>query len=134
MSKSIAKGNINLADDERAIRKKLAQAVTDPARIRRKDPGEPTRCPVFAIHGCYTPQTTLNELAQGCRSAAIGCVDCKRVLADEIVQDLAPIQARRVELLERPDDIYDVLAHGAAVCRPLAQETVREVRQKMGLQ
>ena len=84
MSKSIGRGNINLTDDETAIRKKLAQAVTDPARIRRTDPGEPTRCPVFAIHGCYTPQPTLDEIVRGCRSAAIGCIDCKRTLADEV--------------------------------------------------
>lgn len=133
MSKSVGRGNINLSDDESAIRKKLAQAVTDPARIRRTDPGEPTRCPVFAIHGCYTPQCTLDEIAEGCRSAAIGCIDCKHILADEIVEDIVPIQARRAELLQNPDDIYDILAQGAAVCRPLAQDTVREVRQKMGL-
>jgi tryptophanyl-tRNA synthetase len=133
MSKSVGRGNINLSDDESAIRKKLAQAVTDPARIRRTDPGEPTRCPVFAIHGCYTPQCTLDEIAEGCRSAAIGCIDCKHILADEIVEDIVPIQARRAELLQNPDDIYDILAQGAAVCRSLAQDTVREVRQKMGL-
>ena len=133
MSKSINKGTLNLSDDESTIRKKLAQAVTDPARIRRSDPGEPTRCPVFAIHGCYTPQPMRDEIAQGCRSAAIGCVDCKRTLADEIVADLAPIQARRTDLLGHPDEVYDILAQGAAACRPLAQKTVHEVRQKMGL-
>ena len=133
MSKSSSKGTINLSDDESIVRKKLAQAVTDPARIRRKDPGEPTRCPVFAIHGCYTSQPTLDEIAQGCRSAAIGCVDCKRTLADEIVNDLVPIQARRTEFLGHRNEVYDILARGAATCRPLAQATVREVRQKMGL-
>jgi tryptophanyl-tRNA synthetase len=126
-------GNINLSDDEDAIRKKLAQAVTDPARIRRRDPGEPTRCPLFTIHGCYTPQPTLDEIAQGCRSAAIGCLECKRLLADEMVDDLAPIQARRAELLSSPDQVYSILAQGAATCRPLAQETVHEVRHRMGL-
>lgn len=131
--RGMSTGNINLSDTEDAIRKKLAQAVTDPARIRRQDPGEPTRCPVYAIHGCYTPQPTLKAIAEGCRSAAIGCLDCKRTLADEIVEDLAPIQARRTELLECPDEVYDVLAQGAATCRPLAQETVREVRHRMGL-
>jgi tryptophanyl-tRNA synthetase len=126
-------GNISLSDDEDAIRAKLAQAVTDPARIRRTDPGEPTRCPLFTIHGCYTPQPTLDEIAQGCRSAAIGCVECKRLLADEIVADLAPIQARRTGLLSSPDQVYSVLAQGAVTCRPMAQETVREVRHRMGL-
>jgi tryptophanyl-tRNA synthetase len=130
---AMSTGNINLSDDHDAIRKKLAQAVTDPARIRRQDPGEPTRCPVYTIHGCYTPQPTLKAIAEGCRSAAIGCLDCKRTLADEIVEDLAPIQARRTELLERPDEVCEILAQGAAACCPLAQETVREVRHRMGL-
>jgi len=133
MAKSIAKGNINLSDDPDTIRKKLAQAVTDPARIRRRDPGEPTRCPVYTIHTCYTPQATLDEITQGCRSAAIGCLECKHILADGIVADLAPIQARREELLAHPEEVYEILAQGVAICRPLAQETLNEVRQKMGI-
>jgi tryptophanyl-tRNA synthetase len=128
-----SKGNIDLSDDERTIRRKLAQAVTDPARVRRDDPGEPTRCPLYAIHGCYTPQPVLDEIAGACRSATIGCLECKHTLADEIVEDMAPIQARRAELLQHPDEVYDVLAQGAATCRPLAQATLREVHQKMGL-
>jgi len=133
MSKCLDRGNINLSDDEQAIRQKLAQAVTDPARIRRRDPGEPTRCPVYAIHQCYTSPSVLDEIAQGCRSAAIGCLECKRTLADEMVADLAPIHARRERLLAHPQDVYDILARGAAICRPLAQATLREVRQRMGV-
>ncbi len=133
MSKSLDRGNINLSDDEHAIRQKLAQAATDPARIRRRDPGEPTRCPVYTIHGCYTPQPALEEIAQGCRSAAIGCLECKRILADAVVADLAPIHARRARLLAHPGELYDVLARGAATCRPLARETLSEVRHRMGI-
>ncbi len=133
MAKSTTKGNINLSDDPDTIHRKLAQAVTDPARIRRSDPGEPTCCPVYAIHTCYTPQATLDEIAQGCRSAAIGCLECKNILADEIVADLAPIQARRKELLAHAEEVYDILARGAAICRPRAQETLNEVRRKMGI-
>lgn len=133
MSKSVGRGNINLSDDEQAIRQKLAQAVTDPARVRRRDPGEPTRCPVYAIHGCYTPQAALDQIADGCRSAAIGCLECKRILADAVVADLAPIHARREELLAHPRQVTDILASGVATCRPLARATLAEVRQRMGI-
>jgi tryptophanyl-tRNA synthetase len=133
MSKSVSKGTINLSDDEKTIRGKLARAVTDPARVRRTDPGEPTRCPVYAIHGCYTPQVELDRIAAGCRSAGIGCLECKQLLADEIVADLAPLAARRAELLAHPQRVQDILAVGAQTCRPLAQQTLDEVRRKMGL-
>jgi tryptophanyl-tRNA synthetase len=133
MSKSVDRGNINLSDDEAAIRRKLARAVTDPARIRRTDPGEPTRCPVYALHACYTPQAELDRLAAGCRSASIGCLECKQVLADEVVADLVPLAARRAELLARPNEVREILEAGAGVCRPLAKRTLVEVRDKMGL-
>ncbi len=133
MAKSVNKGNINLSDSPEDIRRKLAQAVTDPARVRLRDPGEPKRCPVYTIHTCYTPQDVLAELAQGCRSASIGCLKCKRILADEIIADLEPVQARQQELLNHPQEVYDILAQGAAAARPLAQQTLREVRQKMGI-
>jgi len=133
MSKSVGKGTINLSDDEPTIRTKMARAVTDPARIRRTDPGEPTRCPVYAIHGCYTPPQKLAQIADGCRRAAIGCLECKQILADEIVADLAPLAARRSELLTHPDQVRDILDAGAQACRPLVRQTLDEVRQKMGL-
>jgi tryptophanyl-tRNA synthetase len=133
MSKSVNKGTINLSDDEATIRRKLARAVTDPARKRRTDPGEPARCPVYAIHGCYTPHAELDRIVDGCRSAAIGCLECKQVLADEVVADLAPLRARRRALLARPEQVHDILAAGAEVCRPLAQRTLDQVRHKMGL-
>ena len=132
MSKSMAKGNINLSDDAASIRDKMAHAVTDPARIRRRDPGEPTRCPVYAIHTCYTPQHALDEVAQGCRSAEIGCLECKKILADEIVAELAPITAGRERLLAHPDQVQQVLVQGAANCRALARQTLGQVREKMG--
>jgi tryptophanyl-tRNA synthetase len=133
MSKSAGRGTLNLSDDEPAIRRKLARAMTDPARVRRADPGEPTRCPVYAIHNCYTPQPELDRLAAGCRSAAIGCLECKQVLADAIVADLAPLGARRSELLSHPDRVIEILDAGGRACRPLARQTLAEVRHKMGL-
>ena len=134
MSKSDGKGNIDLADDPETIRRKLARAVTDPARVRRSDPGESARCPVYAIHACFTPTAMLEQIAAGCRAASIGCLDCKRLLADQMIAELAPIQARRSELLAHPETVRDILAQGAAHCRPRARETLGEVRQKMGIE
>jgi tryptophanyl-tRNA synthetase len=133
MSKSNARGNIDLADDPGTIQRKLARATTDPARIRRGDPGEPARCPVYAIHACFTPQERLASMADDCRSAAIGCVECKSVLADGIIRELAPIQARRAELLALPEVLRNILGDGAAACRPRARKTLDEVRQRMGI-
>ncbi|MBL7199920.1 MAG: tryptophan--tRNA ligase [Anaerolineae bacterium] len=133
MSKSAKNGSIDLSDTANTVQDKLARAVTDPARVRRTDPGEPHNCPVYAIHVCYTPQGMLAQLAQGCREAAIGCLECKRILAQEIISDLAPLQARRRELLARPQRVREILAQGAATARPRARETLSEVRQRMGL-
>ena len=134
MSKSDGRGNIDMADGADTIRQKLARGVTDPARVRRTDRGEPTRCPIYAIHTCFTPAVALDKVAAGCRSATIGCLDCKNVLADEMIAELAPIQARRAELLAHPDIVRGILAQGAKTCRPRARATLGEVRQKMGIE
>jgi len=133
MSKSVPGSFIALSDPPEEIRQKLSRAVTDPARQRRRDPGEPARCNIYTIHGFYTPEATCQALAQGCRAGEIGCLECKRTLADEMIADLAPLQARRAELLAHPDTVRDVLREGARRVRPLAQVTVAEVRAKMGL-
>jgi tryptophanyl-tRNA synthetase len=133
MSKSAPGSYIALSDPPEEIRRKLSQAVTDPARQRRRDPGDPARCNVYTIHGFYTPDGRRQALAQGCRRGEIGCLECKRVLAEEIIADLAPLQARRAELVAHPDTVRDVLREGARRVRPLAQATVAEVRGKMGL-
>jgi tryptophanyl-tRNA synthetase len=133
MAKSDGRGNIDLADRPDVIRRKLARAMTDPARVRRNDPGEPTRCPVYAIHICFSPQSTVDEVAEGCRAASIGCLDCKSILADAVIEELGPIQARRTDLLDRPHAVSSILERGAADCRPRARATIAEVRQKMGI-
>jgi tryptophanyl-tRNA synthetase len=133
MAKSVAGSYIGLDDPPEEIRQKLAQAYTDPARMRLTDPGEPTRCNVYAIHEIYTAEQQLEELARGCRSAGIGCLDCKAILAEEIIADLGPLQERRRKLGERPDYVLDVLAEGGQRARPLAQGTTAEVREKIGL-
>lgn len=133
MAKSVPGSYIALSDPPDLIHKRLARAYTDPARQRRADPGEPTRCNVYAIHQLYTPSEQLEEIADGCRSAGIGCLECKRILADEIVTHLSPIQERRRALLADPDYVHDVLTDGARRARPLAQATLAEVKEKMGL-
>ncbi len=133
MAKSIPGSYVALDDHPEEIRQKLAQAYTDPARMRRTDPGEPRRCNIYAIHEIYTPPQQLEELANGCRSAGIGCLDCKAILAEEIITDLGPLQERRHDLGERPNYVLDILAEGAQRARPLAQATIAEVREKIGL-
>lgn len=133
MAKSVPGSYIALNDPPEVIRQRLARAYTDPARRRRTDPGEPTRCNVYAIHRLYTPPEQLEAIANGCHSAGIGCLECKRILADEIIAHLTPIQDRRRALLADPDYIHSVLADGTCRARPLAQVTLAEVKEKMGL-
>ncbi len=133
MAKSVPGSYIALTDPPEVIRQRLARAYTDPARTRRTDPGEPTRCNIYTIHQLYTPSKQLEEIAGGCRSASIGCLECKRILAHEIIVHLSPIQERHRALLADPDYVRDVLADGAHRARPLAQATLAEVKEKMGL-
>jgi len=133
MSKSVPGSYIALTDEPEVIADKLAHAVTDPARQRRSDPGEPTRCNVYALHGLYTPAEQLPEIATGCWQAMIGCLDCKAVLAREISESLAPFRERRRQLAADPDCVHDVLRDGAQRARPIAEATMYEVKQAMGL-
>lgn len=132
MSKS--KGNtICLGESEKAIRKKLAQAVTDTRRERRSDPGEPNDCNVYSLHKIYSTPEDLTWVEEGCRSAGIGCGDCKLRLGDRLLENLAPIRARKAELVQQPDFVRDVLATGAAKARAVAQVTMEQVRRVTGL-
>lgn len=131
MSKSVPGSAIFINDSPDEIRRKLAKAVTDPARVRRSDPGEPTRCSIYALHRIYTPAKRLDELVEGCWTAAIGCLECKQVVAEEIIADLSPFQRRRREL--KGDYVHEVLVEGTKRARTIARETMEEVRDKMGL-
>lgn len=133
MSKSVPGSYIALTDEPEVIAKKLASAVTDSARQRLRDAGEPTRCNIYTLHGLYTPHGELGELASGCRTAAIGCVECKAKLAQEISAALSPIRERRRDLTAHPDDVRDVLQDGARRARPIAAATVAEVKRCTGL-
>jgi len=132
MSKSY--GNfIMLSEPEADLREKLKTMVTDPARIRRTDPGNPDVCPVFDLHKVFSSEETQLKAADGCRTAGIGCIECKGWLADAIVERIAPIQAHRRDLEARPSVIDDVLANGKTRASKRAQQTLDEVQQAMGL-
>ena len=132
MSKSY-KNFIMLSEPEADLRAKLKTMVTDPARIRRDDPGNPDVCPVFDLHKVFSSETVQAEAAEGCRSAKIGCIECKGWVADAIVERIAPIQAHRRDLEHRPQVIKDVLANGSARAAKRAQQTLEEVQLAMGL-
>ncbi len=132
MSKS--KGNsIDVADPPETIWNKLRPAKTDVKRQRLTDPGEPDDCPIFGLHEVYTAQDERDELAAGCRSAGIGCFDCKKVLAKNLSASLAPIQERYHELTSSPGAVAEILADGGQRARREARETIRAVRAAMGL-
>ncbi|MCZ6779785.1 MAG: tryptophan--tRNA ligase [Acidobacteriota bacterium] len=130
MSKSYG-NSINLGDEPAKIREKIARMVTDPARVRRSDPGNPDVCPVFTIHQAFTGQKQRDEIDQGCRTAAIGCLDCKKILSDRVLERIAPLQARRAELVGDRKKLAGILAAGADRARQVAGETMKEVRERM---
>ena len=133
MSKS--KGNfIGILESREEIWKKLAPAPTDPARVKRSDPGTPEKCNIYSYHQLTTPEPDLSEyVAQGCRTAGIGCLDCKRKLLENLMNVLDPIQDRYSDLAARKAEIRDVLDRNAEACRKVSAQTILEVKEKMGL-
>jgi tryptophanyl-tRNA synthetase len=132
MSKSYG-NTIMLSESPADIRAKLKTMVTDPARIRRDDPGNPDVCPVFDLHKVFSSEETQLKAADGCRSASIGCIECKGWVADAIVTRISPIQERRHDLERRPSVINDVLTNGRERAIKRAQQTLNEVQSAMGL-
>jgi tryptophanyl-tRNA synthetase len=130
MSKSYG-NTILLADPEPEVRKKLKTMVTDPARIRRTDPGDPDKCPVGDLHKVFSTTETLAKVYEGCRSAGIGCIECKGWAADALVQILAPIQQRRASFTV--PQVKEILEAGSRRAAARAEETMREVRAAMQL-
>ncbi|MBM4319869.1 MAG: tryptophan--tRNA ligase [Deltaproteobacteria bacterium] len=112
---------------------KLARAVTDPARVRRSDPGEPTNCNIYAYHTFFSPEETLRWVEEGCRGALIGCIDCKRRLAEQMEQRLAPVRERAAALRGTPGRVEEILAAGAERCRAIARATMKETRERLGM-
>jgi tryptophanyl-tRNA synthetase len=130
MSKSYG-NTILLTDPEAEIRKKLKTMLTDPARIRRSDPGNPDVCPVFDLHKIFSSPETQQKAAEGCRAAAIGCIECKGWLADGVVAELAPLQERRRQYESKPQQAWEILDAGSARARTRAEETMQQVRDAM---
>jgi tryptophanyl-tRNA synthetase len=132
MSKSLG-NTITLAEPEADIRKKLAQAATDPKRVRRKDPGNPDDCNVYTIHKFFSSEADLAWVREGCTTAGIGCLDCKARLADNMMAHLAPIRARRVELDANPGVVESALREGAVRAAETAEATIADAKEKIGL-
>ena len=131
MSKSLG-NTIGLFDSAETIWEKLRPAATDPARKTRKDPGNPDICNIFTIHQGFSPPATQAEVAQKCRTAGWGCLDCKRVLADNMIAALTPIRERADALKREPQGLMDRLRAGAAKASAMARVTIAEVRERMG--
>ena len=132
MSKSYH-NTITLREDEEQVSKKVRTMPTDPARIRRTDPGEPEKCPVWQLHGVYSSDETRNWVVQGCKSAGIGCIECKQPVIDAILAEQRPMRERAQMYTEDPTLVRNIVADGCEKARELANETLRDVREAMGL-
>lgn len=132
MSKSY-NNTISLREEPDAISKKIRTMPTDPARIRRTDPGDPAKCPVWQLHEIYTDDQRRTWVQEGCKSAAIGCIECKQPVIDAVLAELKPIQERAAQYAEDPTLVKNIVADGCDKARKLARETMRDVREVMGL-
>lgn len=130
MSKSYD-NTIYLSDSPETLTQKVKTMMTDPARQRRRDPGNPDVCPVFDFHRIYSTAEERAEVSQGCRTAGIGCIDCKTVLSRNMLTALQPLHEKRVHYAAHPQQAMDVLIAGSAQARAVAQETMAEVREAM---
>lgn len=132
MSKSYGNA-VFLSDSPKEIDEKLSRMMTDPARVRRQDPGEPEKCPAFQLHKIYCTPDEIDYVSKGCRTAGIGCLECKKVMIKHVIADLAPFREKRAEYEKRPADVQDVLATGNRAAQEIASETMAEVRAAVGL-
>jgi tryptophanyl-tRNA synthetase len=132
MSKSYG-NSIGLREDRESVTKKMRTMPTDPARVRRTDPGEPERCPVWQLHKVYSDEPTKAWAAAGCRSAGIGCLECKQPVIDAVLKEQEPMRERAQQYLDDPTLVRAIVADGCEKARKLATETMRDVRDVMGL-
>jgi len=132
MSKSYGNA-VYLADSAAEVKAKLSRMMTDPRRARRHDPGDPDDCPAYGLHRVYCTPEELAYTARGCRTAGIGCLECKQIMIARAELELAPIRERRAELARRLDDVRDVLATGSARARAAAAATMDIVRHRIGV-
>ena len=132
MSKSYGNA-VFLSDSPQEIDAKISRMMTDPARVRRTDPGEPEKCPAFQLHKIYCTPEEIDEVSKGCRTATIGCLECKKVMIRHVVEQLAPVRERRAAFEKEPHTVADILARGNRVAQQKAAETMDEVRGALGL-
>ena len=132
MSKSY-NNTIGLRESPDSVAEKIRTMQTDPQRVRRTDPGDPEKCPVWKLHEVYSDDETREWVQQGCRSAGIGCIECKKPLADAIIEEQRPICERARHFEENPDIVRSILVEGSEKARDVAGDTLDEVRQAMGL-
>ncbi|MET0963170.1 MAG: tryptophan--tRNA ligase [Noviherbaspirillum sp.] len=132
MSKSYGNA-IGLREDRESVTKKIRTMPTDPARVRRTDPGEPERCPVWQLHKVYSDEPTRQWAAAGCRSADIGCIECKQPVIDAVLKEQEPMRERAQQYLDDPSLVRAIIADGCDKARKLAADTMRDVREVMGL-
>jgi len=133
MSKSIG-NTISLREDDAQVWEKLRTAATDPARIRRTDPGDPDKCNVFTLHKFFSSEERQADVRRGCTTAGIGCIECKKWLLEGVKADLDKLRARRTELLSAPSAIDEILAEGAERAREVARATMADVRTRLGIE
>jgi tryptophanyl-tRNA synthetase len=132
MSKSVG-NTVGLREPDKAVWDKLRVAATDPARVRRTDPGDPEKCNIFTLHRFFSDDARQGQVRTGCTTAAIGCIDCKKLLAEGLKVDLDRIRVRRDALLAAPESIDRILAEGAARARSTARATIARVRERLGI-
>ena len=132
MSKSY-NNTIALREDEASVTKKIRTMPTDPARVKRTDPGDPEKCPVWQLHLVYSDDAKKQWVQQGCRSAGIGCLECKQPVIDAVIAEQQPMHERAQRYLDDPTLVRNIVADGCEKARKMAQETLRDVREVMGL-
>jgi tryptophanyl-tRNA synthetase len=132
MSKSYGNA-VFLSDPAEEIDRKLSRMITDPARVKRTDPGEPEKCPAFQLHKIYCTPDEIEFVSNGCRTAGIGCLECKKVMIKHVIEDLAPFREKRAQLEKRPEVVEEVLQAGHQAAQEKASETMSEVRETLGL-
>jgi tryptophanyl-tRNA synthetase len=132
MSKTL-NNYIGVLEDEKNIWEKLKVAVTDTNRVRRYDKGNPDLCNVFTIHSAFSDENLLGEVERGCKSAEIGCIDCKRMLYEKMVEELSPIKDKAEKLKTETEYVKEAIYSAALACRKIAAETMEEVRGALGL-
>ena len=132
MSKSYG-NTIELRDTPKQVEDKVKRMPTDPARVRRTDPGDPAKCPVWPLHQVYSSAETQDWVQKGCKSAGIGCLECKKPVIEAINKELEPMRVRAAEYEANPERVREVVEAGCAAAREAARDTMEEVRAAMGL-